>query len=147
LLARDRGEYKLAFQHLIYPMLDDRTCVTTTPNPIAGEFIWTPHNNAYGWAALLGQAPGGPEISPYAAAARANDFAGLPPAFIAVPTLDLFVDEDIAYAQRLMRAGVPVELHVYPGGFHGFDIFGGGAPIAVQARSDSQSALKSALGG
>ncbi len=147
LLARDRGAYKLAFQHLIYPMIDDRTCVTATPNPVAGEFIWTPHNNHFGWSSLLGAEPGGPDVSPYAAAARANDLAGLPPTFIACPTLDLFIDEDVTYAHRLMRAGVPVELHVYPGGFHGFDIFGADAPIAVRARTDARSFLERALRG
>lgn len=145
LLARDRGEYKLAFQHLIYPMLDDRTCVTAEPNPVAGEFIWTPHNNAFGWSSLLGHEPGRDGVSPYAAAARATDLSGLPPAFIACPTLDLFIDEDIAYAARLARAGVPVELIVYPGGFHGFDIFGGDAPISTRARRDSREALRRAL--
>lgn len=141
LAARDRGAYKLAFQHLIYPMLDDRTCVAE-PNPVAGEFIWTPHNNRFGWTSLLGREPGGEGLSPYAAAARAEDVSGLPPTFIACPTLDLFIDENLTYAHRLMRAGVPVELHVYAGGFHGFDIFGGDAPIAVQARDDSRRALK-----
>jgi triacylglycerol lipase len=145
LMARDRGQYKLAFQHLIYPMIDDRTCVTASPNPVAGEFIWTPHNNAFGWEALLGEPPGGAAVSPYAAAARAADLAGLPPAFIACPTLDLFIDEDIDYAHRLMRAGVPVELVVYPGGFHGFDIFGGDAAISLRARRDSREALARAL--
>jgi triacylglycerol lipase len=141
LLARDRGEYQLAFQHLIYPMLDDRTCVAANPNPVAGEFIWTAHNNRFGWSALLGCEPGGANVSPYAAAARATDLSGLPPAFISCPTLDLFIDENIAYAARLLHAGVPVELHVYPGGFHGFDIFGGAAPISIHARADSRRAL------
>lgn len=145
LLARDRGAYKLAFQHLIYPMLDDRTCVTAEPNPMAGEFIWTPHNNRFGWSALLGHEPGRDGVSAYAAPARATDLSGLPPAFIACPTLDLFIDEDITYATRLMRAGVPVELVVYPGGFHGFDIFGGDAPISIRARADSRRALQRAL--
>lgn len=144
LLARDRGEYNLAFQHLIYPMLDDRTC-TREPNPVAGEFIWTPHNNRFGWSSLLGHEPGLADVSPYAAPARATNLAGLPPAYIACPTLDLFIDEDIDYAARLNRAGVPVELHVYPGGFHGFDIFGADAPISVQARADSRRALARAL--
>lgn len=146
LLVRDRGEHKLAFQHLVYPMLDDRTCVAE-PNPVAGEFIWTPHNNFFGWSALLGKPPGSADVSPYAAAARATDLTGLPPAFVSTATLDLFVDENIAYANRLMRAGVPAELHVYPGGFHGFDIFGGEAPISVQARGDARTALRRALHG
>lgn len=147
LLVRDRGDYALAFQHLIYPMLDDRTCVTEDPNPVTGEFIWTRHNNHFGWSALLGEEPGGPDVSPYAAPARAMDLSNLPPAFIATPTLDLFVDEDIAYAHRLMRAGVPVELHVYPGGFHGFDIAPGPARVAQNARRDSRAALRCALHG
>lgn len=146
LLARDRGVYTLAFQHLIYPMLDDRTCVAA-PNPVAGEFIWTAHNNRFGWTSLLGRDPGGEGVSCYAAPARAEDLAGLPPTFIACPTLDLFIDENITYAHRLMRAGVPVELIVYPGGFHGFDIFGGDAPIAARARTDSLAALRRALYG
>ncbi len=145
LLARDRGEYGLAFQHLIYPMLDDRTCVATDPSPTAGEFVWPPHNNAFGWSALLGHAPGAPDVSPYAAPARATDLAGLPPTFIATGALDLFVDEDLDYARRLMRAGVAVELHVYPGGFHGFD-FDPAAKVAAQARRDSHEALARALG-
>lgn len=146
LMARDRGEYKFAFQHLIYPMIDDRTCVAE-PNPVAGEFIWTPHNNRYGWRALLGCEPGGADVSPYAAAARATDVSRLPPTFIACPTLDLFIDENIAYARRLARAGVAVEFHVYPGGFHGFDIFGAAAPIAARARRDSRETLTRALHG
>jgi acetyl esterase/lipase len=144
LLARDRGEYALAFQHLMYPMLDDRTCVATDPSPTAGEFIWPPHNNAFGWSALLGHAPGVPDVSPYAAPARATDLAGLPPTFIATGALDLFVEEDLDYARRLIRAGVAVELHVYPGGFHGFD-FDPIARVAARARRDSQDALTRVL--
>ncbi len=144
LLARDRGEYALAFQHLIYPMLDDRTCVSTDPSPTAGEFLWPHHNNSFGWSALLGHAPGAADVSPYAAPARGTDLAGLPATFIATGALDLFLEEDLGYAQRLMRAGVAVELHVYPGGFHGFD-FDPVAPVAVQARRDSHDALARAL--
>lgn len=120
LLTRDRGEVPLAFQLLIYPMLDDRTVTTSDPHPYTGEYIWTADMNRFGWAALLGQAPGGPGVSPYAAAARAENLAGLPPTYIAVGTLDLFLEEDIEYARRLIRAGVPTELHIYPGAFHGF---------------------------
>lgn len=140
LLARDRGEYRLAFQHLIYPMIDDRTCRTGTPHPHTGEFIWTPHNNAFGWAALLGVEPGSEGVSPYAAAARAEDVAGLPPTFISTGALDLFLEEDLEYARRLLRAGVPTELHVYPGGFHGFDL-APGATVSAAARRDSLAAL------
>jgi hypothetical protein len=122
LLARDRGEVPLAFQLLIYPMLDDRTVTAAEPHPFTGEFVWTPQANYFGWRALLGQEPGSPDVSPYAAAARAESLEGLPPTFISVGTLDLFLEEDLEYARRLIRAGVPTELHVYPGAFHGFDM-------------------------
>jgi acetyl esterase/lipase len=141
LLARDRREHQLKFQHLIYPMLDDRTCVANEPHPVAGEFLWTPHNNAFGWSALLGVAPGSANVSPYAAAARAHDLCALPPTFISTGALDLFLEEDIEYARRLLRAGVPVELHVYPGAYHGFDILTK-APIATAAKRDSLAALR-----
>jgi len=143
LLVRDRGEYALAFQHLAYPMLDDRTCVGE-PNPLTGDYIWTPASNAFGWRCYLGAEPGGTEISPYAAPARAADLAGLPPAFIATGSLDLFVEEDIAYATRLLRAGVATELHVYPGGVHAFDIHPT-ARIARQMRRDSTDWLRRQL--
>ncbi len=121
LLARDRREHKLTFQHLIYPMLDDRTCVTRSP--------------------LLGVAPGSPDVSPYAAAARATDLSGLPPTFISTGALDLFVEEDMEYARRLIRAGVSVEIHVYAGAYHAFDVLTN-APIAAAAKRDSLAALR-----
>ena len=144
LYARDRAEYRLAFQHLIYPMLDDRTSVRPDPDPHAGEFIWPHHNNLFGWRALLGVEPGSEGVSHYAAPARAENLAGLPPTFISTGALDLFVDEDIDYARRLIKAGVPTELHVYPGAFHAFD-FVPTAEIAVRARRDSRDALAKAL--
>lgn len=143
LLVRDRGEYTLAFQHLTYPMIDDRTCLGDQ-HPHTGEFIWTPHNNRFGWTALLGGEPGGADVSPYAAAARATDLAGLPPTYIMTGALDLFLEEDMDYARRLIRAGVPTELHVYPGGFHGFDIFPGSAP-STAAQASRMAALARAL--
>ena len=145
LLVRDRGRHRLAFQHLIYPMLDDRTCVTRSPHPYAGEFLWTVRNNAFGWSALLGVPPGSDGVSPYAAAARAEDLAGLPPTFLSTGALDLFLEEDIDYARRLARHGVPVELHVYPGAFHAFDLDPNSA-VARAARRDSLAALSRALG-
>ncbi len=145
LMARDRGLPRLAFQHLIYPMLDDRTGQDGDPHAFEGEFLWTAHNNRFGWRALLGERYGGQDVPAYAAAARARDLAGLPPAFIATGALDLFLEEDLDYARRLARAGVALELHVYPGGFHGFD-YAPDAGVAVQARGDSRAALARALG-
>jgi acetyl esterase/lipase len=145
LLARDRGEYALRFQHLIYPMLDDRTGTRADPNPVAGEFLWHAANNRFAWKALLGRAPGGADVSPYAAPARAVNLAGLPRTFIATGALDLFVDEDIDYAHRLMRAGVMTELHVYPGAYHGFDVFAADAAVSRRARRDRVEALRRTL--
>lgn len=144
LLVRDRGEYSLAFQHLIYPMIDDRTCVSADPNPYAGEFVWDRHNNRFGWEGFLGQPPGGEGVSPYAAAARATDLSGLPPTFISTAALDLFVDENLDYARRLIRAGVPTELHLYPGAFHAFQV-AAHATVTASADRDAVSALKRAL--
>ncbi|WP_175911778.1 alpha/beta hydrolase [Burkholderia metallica] len=145
LLARDRNEYRLAFQHLIYPMLDDRTC-TRAPHPHAGEFVWHAANNRFGWTSLLGHAPGIDGVSPYAAAARATRLDGLPPTFLSIGSLDLFLDENLDYAQRLLRAGVPTELHVLPGGVHGFDIVPG-ARVSEATRRLSHDALRRFLHG
>jgi triacylglycerol lipase len=146
LLARDRGEFSLIFQHLIYPMLDDRTCTRPDPNPHVGEFIWHAANNHFGWTALLGQEPGGEGVSSYAAAARAEDLSGLPPAFISTGSLDLFLEEDLDYARRLLRAGVPTEFHVFPGGFHGYEIMSE-ARVSKAARGASLEALRRFLHG
>jgi acetyl esterase/lipase len=120
LLARDRAEVSVIFQLLMCPMIDDRN---TTPSShfITMEGFWNRRTNLSGWAAYLGREPGGADVPAYAAAARATDLKGLPPAYLAVGDLDLFLDEDITYAQRLLQAGVPTELHVYTGAFHGFE--------------------------
>lgn len=120
LLVRDRGEYRFCHQQLIFPMIDDRTAIRADLSPVFGEFVWNNHSNHFGWASLLGRPPGGADVSPYAAAARAEDLSGLPPAFISTGALDLFTEENLDYARRLMAAGVPVELHVYPGAPHAF---------------------------
>jgi acetyl esterase/lipase len=141
LLARDRGEIPLVLQFLMYPMLDDRTVTRTDPHPFVVHEAWSAEYNAFGWRSLLGTAPGAPGISPYAAAARAEDLSGLPPAFISVGALDLFLEENLEYARRLSRAGVPVELHVYPGAFHGFSVMTDRARVSVSAQADEMRAL------
>jgi len=143
LFARDRGDAPICFQCLVYPMLDDRTNAENTA-PYAGEFVWNGDSNRFGWRAYLGRAPGGADVPYYAAAARAPDLSGLPPAFISVGALDLFVDEDIAYARRLNHAGVATELHVYPGGFHGFPL-APGTYLATIAERDRIDALRRAF--
>ena len=144
LLTRDRGEVPLVFQLLIYPMLDDRTVTLADPHPYTGEFIWTHDANRFGWTSLLGQEPGGEGISPYAAAARAEHLVGLPPTYICVGALDLFLEEDMEYARRLMREGVPTELHVYPGAYHGFNM-AAEAQVTQAYMRDYMNALRRAL--
>lgn len=122
LLARDRAEVEVCYQLLLYPMIDDSNVAQAGPD-IPDTPVWTRANNLAGWRAYLGQEPGSEGISAYAAPARAEDVSGLPPTFIGVGTPDLFRDEDIGYAHRLMQAGVPTELHVYVDGFHAFDVF------------------------
>ena len=120
IMTRDRGEIDIAFQLLIYPMLDDRNITPSSYN-ITDKRTWDREKNIYAWKAYLGDSAKDGNVSPYAAAARAEDLSGLPPAYIAVGELDLFLDESIEYAQRLLQAGVRTELHVYPGATHGFD--------------------------
>jgi triacylglycerol lipase len=145
LLARHRGEHAVAFQHLVFPMLDDRTAIDPDPSPFVGQFVWTRDSNRFGWASLLGAAPGGADISPFAAPARATDLAGLPPTFMICGALDLFLEEDLDYARRLIRAGVPTELHVYPGAPHGF-MFMPDAQVTRTFARDSMAALARAVG-
>jgi acetyl esterase/lipase len=114
LLARDRGEFAPALQLLTYPMLDDRT---TTSTKDLNYRLWSPNSNRFGWTAYLRGAD--PQV---AVPARRDDLSGLPPAWIGVGTHDLFHDEDLAYAERLARAGVPCQVEVVPGAFHGFDL-------------------------
>lgn len=143
LLARDRGGPALVHQCLIYPMLDDRTCMKQLPESL-GAFVWTPPANAFGWRALLGVEPGSANVPDYAVPARAETLAGLPSTFIAVGALDLFVVEDMDYARRLTEAGVATELHVYPGAYHGFDVLPD-APASQRMRQDALNALRRAL--
>jgi acetyl esterase/lipase len=134
LLARDRGGPAVAQQVLIYPMLDDRTA---TPDAQIEPFLtWTYDDNITGWGALLGDRAGTDGVSPYAAPARADDLSGLPDTYIDVGDLDIFRDEDLAYARRLADAGVPTELHVYPGCPHAFEALAPNADISRRVISD-----------
>jgi acetyl esterase/lipase len=144
LLARDRAEFPIAFQLLLVPMLDDRTVTASDQHPYTGEFTWTRARNLFGWSSLLGQEPGGQNVSPYASPARALSLERLPAAYIATGALDLFLEEDLEYARRLTRAGVPMELHVYPGAFHGFGR-AATARVTLAYRRDLLQALGRAL--
>ncbi len=144
LMARDRGEYFIAFQHLIYPMIEDRPGPGGVTDPAIGRHVWTREASAFGWSCLLGGMHGSEAVSPYAAAARAMDLSGLPPAFIACGALDFFIDENLDYARRLIHAGVPTELHLYPGAPHGFTLMEG-SHSCQQFERDSRAALRRAL--
>ncbi len=128
LVARDRGEVPLIFQCLVYPMIDDRTVLKSYP-PYLGVVGWSPEANRFGWSAFLGAEAGAATVPP-AVPARWADLAGLPPTWIGVGSLDLFVDENLEYAQRLVLSGVATELVLVPGAFHGFD------EVARNARVD-----------
>jgi acetyl esterase/lipase len=146
LLARDRAELEIAFQQLIYPMLDDRN-VTPSSHYIDHPKMWIRQKNIAAWSALLGRPAGSDDVSPYASPARAEDLSGLPPAFIIVGEFDMFLDEDIEYAQRLTRAGVPTELHVFPGAFHGSDRYLPKSPTTKRWAAVTAAALRQALHG
>lgn len=141
----DEGD-PVAFQLLVYPMLDDRT-VLRSEHHGRGRFLWTPPSNRFGWTSYLGHAPARDgEDRPYAVPARRADLAGLPPAWIGVGDLDLFHDEDLEYAARLRAAGVPCELHVEPGMYHAADAFlYDTAPGTARFRAAARSALRRAI--
>ncbi|HEY5019129.1 MAG TPA: alpha/beta hydrolase [Streptosporangiaceae bacterium] len=138
LLARDRQGPRLSGQVLIYPMLDDRN-QTVSANQFAGIGVWDRGSNQTGWAACLGERCGTDDVSIYAAPARATDLSGLPPTFIDVASAEVFRDEAVAYASQIWADGGVAELHVWPGGFHGFDLFAPHAQIAqaaIRTRTD-----------
>ncbi len=139
LLARDRGEVPVAFQLLDCPMLDDRQ--QTASSQLDGLPVWTRRSNEFGWRSYLGELYGSDDVPATAAPARATDLSGLPPAFVSVGTVDGFRDEDIVYAMRLNQAGVPTELHVYPGLCHGYQI-AMGSPVVEQSALDTARWLR-----
>jgi acetyl esterase/lipase len=134
LLVRDRGEVRLAFQLLDCPMLDDRQ--QTPSSRLDGLAVWSRESNTFGWRSYLGERYGTDDVPYTAAPARCPDLSGLPPAFVSVGTVDGFRDEDITYALRLNQAGVPCELHVYPGASHGYQIAADSA-IVRQSNRDA----------
>jgi acetyl esterase/lipase len=144
LLARDRGGPALAAQMLMCPMLDDRND-TPSSRQMAGLGIWDHAANETGWTALLGTARGGPGVSPYAAPARATDLSGLPPTFIDVGSAETFRDEAVTYASRIWQAGGRAELHVWPGGFHGFAGMVPQAAISREATAAQRNWLRRIL--
>ena len=139
--ARDEGEYGLCWQQLTYPMLDDRTGSSQHyGDPLVGEFVWTRELNQYGWSSYLGNA----ERTAPQVPGRLEEFRGLPPAWMFTASLDLFRDENILYAQNLMRSGVACDLVVYPGACHAFQRIESAA-ISKRYREEFVSSLKRGL--
>lgn len=144
LLARDRALHPpLAKQILVYPMLDDRNVVTKDLNLLPSlTHNWD--DNMLGWAAYLGSdMVGSSGTSAYAAPARAMNLSGLPSAYIDVGTLDIFLEEDSDYSQRLQASNVDVEFHVYEGVPHAFDILEHNSKIASVALASRVLAMQS----
>lgn len=141
LAARDRQGPPLAFQCLVYPMLDDRM---QHPSSHWSSAVWPPEANRFGWDAYLA-AVSERAIPSLAAPARATDLSRLPPALLVVGALDCLVDEDVDYAMRLNRAGVPCELHVYPGAGHGLESMAPTSRPGAQLHRDVEAWLDRAL--
>ena len=127
IMARDRNEYRLAGLLMVYPMLDHRTgsTISSADNPTTGTLSWTREANRFCWECLQGAYALDDDRAALFSPALANDLSRLPPSFISVGALDLFLGEDVAFALALSRSGVPVELHVYPGVPHMFDQYQG----------------------
>jgi acetyl esterase/lipase len=144
LLNREHGTVPLICQMLVAPMLDDR-CDTRSMHQMHGPGVWDRTTSQTGWGALLGGRRGGPDVSEFAAPARARDLAGLPPTFIDIGSADAFRDEAVAYASAIWRDGGRAELHVWPGGFHGFDFFVPEAAVSRAAREARVAWLRRSL--
>jgi acetyl esterase/lipase len=143
--VRDRKEFSLVAQILIYPMLDDRTGSSRSVPAHIGAYVWTPASNRFGWSSLLGQPAGARTVPHGSVPARVSDLSRLPPTFIGTGAVDLFVEEDIQYANRLMAAGVPVELLVVPGAYHAFDLIATNAALTHEFREAQLRALRRAF--
>ncbi|POX42771.1 esterase [Streptomyces sp. Ru73] len=133
LMTRDRRGPGIIGQLAMCPMLDDRND-TPSGHQMAGRGLWDRHANEVGWTALLGAARGTAEVPAYAAPARAADLSGLAPAYIDAGAAETFRDEAVAYATRIWQAGGDAELHIWPGGFHGFDQLAPDAAVSRDAR-------------
>ncbi len=146
LLVRDRAELAIAHQLLIYPMLDD-TNSTPASHTVTDPQVWNRTSNEIAWRSYLGETYGTNAVSPYAAPTRMKDLSGLAPATVLTGELDLFVDEDVLYALRLMQAGVATELHVYRAAHHGFDRMVPTAAVSQRFAADRDAALRHAFSG
>lgn len=142
--VHDAGPIELAFQLLVYPMLDDRTVSRAAPAP-RDLRVWTPASNRFGWSSYLQTLPGGRHVPLCAVPARREYLGGLAPVWIGVGTEDLFYDEDSEYARRLTAAGVSTHHVVVPGAFHGFDSMFPRKDVSRRFLDEQVAALSTAL--
>ena len=143
--ARDRGEVPVAFQCLVYPMLDDRVGTTIERPRQMGEYVWTPEANHYGWRSFLGREPGqAGKVD--GVPGRVASVKGLAPAWIGVGGTDLFMEEDVDYGERLLNAGIGCEIMVQPGAYHAFDLIAPKTDIARRFTASKMAALARAIG-
>jgi acetyl esterase/lipase len=110
-----------------------------------GIDTWDRSRNEVGWTALLGSQKGTPDVSPYAAPARATDLSGLPPTFLDVGSAETFRDEVVDFASKIWKSGGQAELHVWPGGFHGYELLAPGASISRDTRIAREAWLRRLL--
>jgi acetyl esterase len=144
LFARDLGGPAVCFQLLHIPELDDRL-QTGSMQAFVDSPMWNRPLAEQSWRAYLGPLYGAADVPAYAAPARAADLSGLPPAYISTAENDPLRDEGITYAQRLLQAGVSVELHQFPGTFHGSMVVTTAA-VSKRAQRESTFVLRQALG-
>lgn len=140
LYIRDKKEFTIHHLRLIIPMLDDQTAAREI-SPYNGEFAWTNENNYFGWKSVLNQEPGSEDISLYYSPARAKTLASLPSTYLSVGAIELFAEETLEFAKKLIREGVPTELHVYPGYHH----FASSVKDAYHTKRETESSLNALL--
>ena len=142
LMNRDRDNFPLRMQLLIYPMIDNLHA--TASGKYVNHPVWKQQTSFNAWEMYLDGTPG-EDASPYAAATRATDLSNLPPAYLCVGTEDLFFGEDIEYAQRLIEAHIPTELAVFPGLYHAAESFVPDARVSRRVNASFLHALEHAL--
>ncbi|GAA3071934.1 alpha/beta hydrolase [Streptosporangium carneum] len=145
LMTRDRKGPALAGQLLLVPMLDDRN-ETLSSHQYGTAGVWDRHINVFSWRAVLGDRVGDPDVSPYIVPSRATDLSGLAPAYIELGSAELLRDEAVEYANRIWAAGGEAELHVWNGGFHGFEVFCPDSRLAAYALETRRSWIRRVIG-
>lgn len=138
LRLRDAGQVLPRHLHLICPMLDNEA----KPPARSGHYVWTRSANEFGWRSYLGGLVDNPPS--YAVPARAGDLSGMPPTFVAIGDLDLFISENLSFASKLVDVEVPLEMHIYPGAYHGFNVVQDSA-FAISLKTQSEAALARAF--